>query len=113
MMRELDSAVVYDGESALELAREDEPDVMILDLRMPGIDGIEVLRRVKKIHPAIEVIVLTSQGSEADKKICMELGAFAFLSKSVDIDELSRTIKAAHEKIRRTRAEGKSTPTDR
>jgi two-component system response regulator CpxR len=68
MMRELESAVVYDGESALELAREDEPDVMILDLRMPGIDGIEVLRRVKKTHPAIEVIVLTSQGSEADKK---------------------------------------------
>ncbi|MFO7715126.1 response regulator [Desulfosarcina sp.] len=112
MMRELDSAVVYDGESALELAREDEPDVMILDLRMPGIDGIEVLRRVKKTRPAIEVIVLTSQGSEADKKTCMELGAFAFLSKSVDIDELSRTIKAAHEKIRRTRAEQAPTQTD-
>jgi len=103
MMRELDSAVVYDGESALELAREDEPDVMILDLRMPGIDGIEVLRRVKRTHPAIEVIVLTSQGSEADKKICLELGAFAFLSKSVDIDELSEKIKAAKEKIRRNR----------
>lgn len=104
MMRELESAVVYDGETALELAREDEPDVMILDLRMPGIDGIEVLRRVKKTHPAIEVIVLTSQGSEADKKTCMELGAFAFLSKSVDIDELSETIDAANEKIRQRRA---------
>ena len=74
MMRELESAVVYDGESALELAREDEPDVMILDLRMPGIDGIEVLRRVKKTHPAIEVIVLTSQGSEADKKNVFRIG---------------------------------------
>ncbi len=104
MMRELESAVVYDGESALELAREDQPDVMILDLRMPGIDGIEVLRRVKKNHPAIEVIVLTSQGSEADKKICMELGAFAFLSKSVDIEALSKTIEAANEKIRQRRA---------
>lgn len=113
MMRELESAVVYDGESALELAREDEPDVMILDLRMPGIDGVEVLRRVKKTHPAIEVIVLTSQGSEADKKTCMELGAFAFLSKSVDIDELSRTIKAAKEKIRETRERQKSNQTDR
>lgn len=99
MMRELESAVVYDGESALELTREDEPDVMILDLRMPGIDGIEVLRNVKKNKPEIEVIVLTSQGSEADKKNCMELGAFAFLSKSVDIDELSKTIKAAKDKI--------------
>lgn len=104
MMRELDSAVVYDGESALELAREDEPDVMILDLRMPDIDGIEVLKRVKKSRPAIEVIVLTGQGSEEDRKACMDLGAFAFLSKTVDIDELSRTIKAAREKIQRERA---------
>jgi two-component system, OmpR family, response regulator CpxR len=113
MMRELESAVVYDGESALELARDDEPDVMILDLRMPGIDGIEVLRRVKTDHPAIEVIVLTSQGSDADKKTCMELGAFAFLSKSVDIDELSRTIKAANEKIHQSRAGRTSHQTDR
>jgi CheY-like chemotaxis protein len=113
MMRELESAVVYDGESALELAREDEPDVMILDLRMPGIDGIEVLRRVKENHPAIEVIVLTSQGSEADKKTCMALGAFAFLSKSVNIDELSKTIKAAHEKIRQQRADQQANQTDR
>jgi CheY-like chemotaxis protein len=99
MMRDLKSAVVYDGESALELTREDEHDVMILDLKMPGIDGIEVLRSVKKTNPEMEVIVLTSQGSEADKKICEELGAFAFLSKSVDIDELSRTIKSAKKKI--------------
>ena len=113
MMRELESAVVYDGESALEMARQDQPDVMILDLRMPGIDGVEVLRRVKKTHPAIEVIVLTSQGSEADKKTCMELGAFAFLSKSVDIDELSKVIKAANEKISQTQADGKSNPTNR
>ncbi|WP_419655906.1 two component system response regulator [Desulfosarcina variabilis str. Montpellier] len=103
MMRELDSAVVYDGESALSLAEEDEPDVMILDLRMPGIDGIEVLRQVKQNRPGIEVIVLTSQGSEDDKKTCMELGAFAFLSKSVDIEELSKTIKAAKEKIEQAR----------
>ncbi len=106
MVRELDAAVAYDGESALSLVdQEDEPDVMILDLRMPGINGIEVLRQVKETHPAIEVIVLTSQGSEADKKTCMELGAFAFMSKSVNIDELSKTIKAAKEKVRRTRAE--------
>ncbi|MGA9263319.1 MAG: response regulator, partial [Desulfobacterales bacterium] len=99
------SAVAYDGESALEVAREDEPDVMILDLKMPGIDGIEVLRRVKKTQPAIEVIILTGHGSDADRKVCMDLGAFAYLQKPVDIDELSGTIKAAHDKIRRTRAD--------
>jgi CheY-like chemotaxis protein/cytidylate kinase len=105
MMRDLGSAVAYDGESALEVAREDEPDVMILDLKMPGIDGIEVLRRVKKTQPEIEVIILTGHGSNADKKVCMDLGAFAYLQKPVDIDELSGTIKAAHDKIRRTRAD--------
>ena len=82
MMRELGSAVAYDGESALEVAREDEPDVMILDLKMPGIDGIEVLRRVKKTQPAIEVIILTGHGSEADKKVCMESGSVCLPAKA-------------------------------
>ncbi len=48
LMRDMGSAVAYDGESALNMIAEDEPEVMILDLKMPGIDGIEVLRRVKE-----------------------------------------------------------------
>jgi CheY-like chemotaxis protein len=100
MMRDMGSAVVYDGESALDLVRDDEPEVMILDLKMPGIDGIEVLRRVKKEHPLVEVIILTGHGSEQDRQTCMELGAFAYLHKPVDIDVLSRTLKAANDKIR-------------
>ncbi|MCD6305655.1 MAG: response regulator [Deltaproteobacteria bacterium] len=100
VMRDMGSAVAYDGESALELIRADEPEVMILDLRMPGIDGIEVLRRVKNTNPEIEVIILTGHGSEADRQTCMALGAFAYLQKPVDIDKLSATIKAANEKIR-------------
>ncbi len=101
VMRDMGSAVAYDGESALELIEADEPEVMILDLRMPGIDGIEVLRRVKKTNPDIEVIILTGHGSEADKETCMGLGAFAYLRKPVDIDQLSETIKHANEKIKR------------
>ncbi len=100
MMRDMGSAVVYDGESALNLVREDEPEVMVLDLKMPGIDGIEVLRRVKAEHPNIEVVILTGHGSEKDREVCMELGAFAYLHKPVDIDHLSETLKAANEKIR-------------
>jgi two-component system response regulator CpxR len=107
LMRDMGSAVAYDGESALQLIKEDEPDVMILDLRMPGIDGIEVLRRVKKTNPEVEVIILTGHGSEADREICMNLGAFAYLQKPVDIDELSKTIKRANEKIRQKKAGGK------
>ncbi len=100
LMRDMGSVVAYDGRSALDLIESDEPDVMILDLRMPGIDGIEVLRRVKKSNPNIEVIILTGHGSEEDRKVCMELGAFAYLQKPVDIDLLSETLKKANEKVR-------------
>jgi two-component system response regulator CpxR len=104
LMREMGSAVAYDGESALSLIKEDEPEVMILDLKMPGIDGIEVLRRVKQSNPDIEVIILTGHGSETDKEICMGLGAFAYLQKPVDIEVLSETLKKANEKIREKNA---------
>ena len=107
LMRDMGSAVAYDGESALELIKEDEPEVMILDLRMPGIDGIEVLRKVKETQPEIEVIILTGHGSEADREVCMNLGAFAYLHKPVDIDLLSETIKQANEKIQYRKAEKK------
>jgi two-component system response regulator CpxR len=100
LMRDMGSAVAYDGESALDMVKEEEPEVMILDLKMPGIDGIEVLTRVKKSNPEIEVIILTGHGSEADRKVCMELGAFAYLQKPVDIEVLSETLKKANEKIR-------------
>jgi two-component system response regulator CpxR len=99
-MRDVGSAIAYDGESALRMVEDDEPEVIILDLRMPGIDGIEVLRRVKESRPHIEVIILTGHGSEEDRKICMELGAFAYLQKPVDIDALSETLRRANEKAR-------------
>jgi len=102
-LREIGSVIAYDGESALDIIREDEPDVMILDLKMPGIDGIEVLKRVKQTNPKIEVIILTGQGSETDREQCMNLGAFAYLEKPVDVNVLSETIKKANEKIKQSR----------
>jgi two-component system response regulator CpxR len=110
-MRDVGSAIAYDGESALKMVEDDEPDVIILDLRMPGIDGIEVLRRVKASRPRIEVIILTGHGSEDDRKICMELGAFAYLQKPVDIDALSETLRRANEKARSS-AETTGSPED-
>lgn len=102
-LRDMGSAVAYDGKSALELVDEDEPEVMILDLKMPGIDGFEVLKKVKKTRPEIEVIILTGHGSDVDRKVCMELGAFAYLQKPVDIDVLSETLKKANAKVRSSR----------
>lgn len=98
-LRDVGSTVVFDGESALNMLQDDEPEVMILDQKMPGIDGIEVLRRVKESNPAIEVIILTGHGSEEDRDTCMKLGAFAYLHKPVEFNVLSDTLKAAYEKI--------------
>ena len=105
IMRDLGPAVAYDGESALNLINEDEPEVMIVDLKMPGIDGLEVLRKVKQKRPEIEVIMLTGHGHEEDRELCMQLGAFAYLQKPLDINVLSETIKKANEKIQQKKAE--------
>ncbi len=98
-LRDMGSVVAFDGETAMTLVKEDDPEVMIIDLKMPDIDGIEILKKVKQTRPEIEVIVLTGHGSEADKNQCMELGAFAYLQKPVDINYLSETLKKAHERI--------------
>jgi CheY-like chemotaxis protein/cytidylate kinase len=97
--RDLQSAIAYDGEEALSYIEKDEPDVMVLDLKMPGVDGMEVLRKVKKERPHVEVIILTGHGSEQDRTSAMELGAFAYLEKPVDIEVLSKTMKEAYDKI--------------
>jgi CheY-like chemotaxis protein len=106
IMRDMGSAVAYDGESALDMVNRDEPEVMLLDLKMPGIDGIEVLKKVKASHPDIEVVILTGHGTEDDRVKCMELGAFAYLRKPIDIDILSETLKKANEKIKQKKIQG-------
>jgi two-component system response regulator CpxR len=103
IMRDMGSAVAYDGESAFKLINEEDPEVIILDLKMPGVDGLEVLRKVKQTRPEIEVIILTGHGNEEDRKLCMQLGAFAYLQKPLDISVLSETIQKANEKARRAK----------
>ncbi|MFO7750877.1 MAG: response regulator [Desulfobacteraceae bacterium] len=98
-MRQFANEIALNGEQALDFTNREKTDVMVLDLRMPGIDGIEVLRQIKESKPDIEVIILTGHGSEADRKKCMELGAFAYLQKPADIDLLTRTMQEAYDKI--------------
>jgi DNA-binding response OmpR family regulator len=95
-MRELASKIAYDGEEALRLVKDEIPDVVVLDLRMPGIDGLEVLERMKKSYPNVQVIVLTGHGSEKDERISRNLGAFEYLQKPVSIDKLVNTIWQAY-----------------
>jgi len=97
--REMDAAVAYDGEDALSFVRSEAPEVMVLDLKMPGIDGLEVLRQVKNEYPAVEVIILTGHGSELERERADELGAFAYLQKPVDIELLATTMRQAYRKV--------------
>ncbi|MFC1843723.1 response regulator [Thermodesulfobacteriota bacterium] len=95
-MRDMENETVYDGEEALSFVDDKEPDVMVLDLKMPGIDGMEVLRRVKKKFPAIQVIILTGHGTDRDEEESRRIGVFDYLNKPVDIEVLVNRIKAAH-----------------
>ena len=101
--RNIDSTIAYNGEEALERFDTDPPEVMILDLKMPGINGLEVLEKVKAKHPSTEVIILTGHGSKNEEQIAFELGAFAYLEKPVDISVLSETMKKAYDKVNKNK----------
>ncbi len=103
--RNLGSAIAYDGEEAMAIMEVDAPDVMVLDLKMPGIDGLEVLRRVKRERPATEVIILTGHGSEQERRRAMELGAFAYLEKPANIDVLAEAMKQAYSKTKKLKGD--------
>ena len=95
-MRDLDPEVALDGEQALEILGNDIPDVMVLDLKMPGVDGFQVLRRVKQAYPDVQVIMLTGHGSEKDEKEARRLGAFEYFEKPTAMDTLVEAIRKAY-----------------
>jgi DNA-binding NtrC family response regulator len=94
-LRELDTKLALDGEQALEAVQDDEPDVMLLDLKMPGMDGMEVLRRVKKAYPGVQVVMLTGHGSDKDADQARRLGAYAYIQKPIDLERLVVTLRDA------------------
>ena len=96
--RKVNTAAVGSGEEALEILKEMPIDVVVLDVKMPGMDGIETLRKIKKISPLIEVIMLTGHANMEVAIEGMELGAFDYLMKPMDIDELLYKLQDAYKK---------------
>lgn len=80
--------VVYDGESGLEVLPRHPFKVVVLDLRLPGLSGEEVLERIKMEQPDLPVIILTGHGNEKERAKCMGLNAHSFLNKPVDLSFL-------------------------
>ena len=96
--RKIDATGVSSGKAALDLLEKQPFDVVILDVRMPGMDGIETLKEMKKRRPLMEVIMLTGHASVEAGMQGMQLGAFDFVIKPADIDELLEKIRQAHER---------------
>ena len=97
-MRGLKVSAVTSGEQAIAEAREQEYDAIVVDLSMPGIDGLETLKRIKADNPNAEIIMLTGHGSVASGVEAMKLGAGDFLQKPVELSELMSKIGEARDK---------------
>lgn len=98
MLESTDDIVVVgeasDGQGALDLAADpDAPDVLLIDLRMPGIDGLETTRRLRRDHPDVNVVILTAHDDPRWISDAVEAGAKAYVLKSADADEMLETIR--------------------
>jgi len=99
-MRGLKVSAVTSGEQAVVEAKEQDYDAIVVDLAMPGIDGLETLKRIKADNPNAEIIMLTGQASVQSGVEAMKLGAGDFLQKPVELSELlSKIGEAKHKKM--------------
>ena len=95
--RGFDVKTATNGPDAIALAREEKFDVALLDLKMPGMDGSEVLRVLKQEHEFLEAVILTGHGSLESAVELTKLGAFGYLPKPYELDKLLETLKEAYE----------------
>jgi DNA-binding NtrC family response regulator len=87
------------GEAALEVFRKEKPIIVLLDLKMPGMDGIECLQALRKIDPSVPVIIITANGDVPTAVTAIQLGAYDFTLKPPDFNRLMLTVKRAIEKV--------------
>jgi DNA-binding NtrC family response regulator len=97
-IRDYDVSVSFSGNDALEKIKNLNFDVVILDVAMPGIDGIDALREIKKLKPLTEVIMLTGQATVETAIKGMKLGALDYLMKPCETEDLAEKIKKAYER---------------
>ena len=89
-----DTLEAYDGTTGLQLALEQNPDLVLLDLMLPGMDGFEVCRRIRETGSAVPILMLTAREEETDKVLGLELGADDYITKPFGMRELLARVKA-------------------
>ncbi|MDQ7786032.1 MAG: response regulator [Thermodesulfovibrionales bacterium] len=97
-MRNYEVRTASNGLEAMALFHESTPDVVLLDLKIPGMDGLEILSNIKKFDPTIEVLMLTGHGDVASVQKGMQSGVLEYIMKPIDIDELTSKIDRARKK---------------
>ncbi len=96
-LRDFDVTKAGSGAEAVEAARKGKFDLALLDLKMPGMDGKQVLEILKQEHKFLEVIILTGHGSVDSAVECTKLGAFGYLPKPYELEKLLEVLKQAYE----------------
>lgn len=96
-MRDFEVTPVSDGKAALEAARATDFDLALVDLKMPGMSGEEVLEALKKEHPLIEVVILTGHGSIESAVECVKAGSRHYLQKPCETETLLSVLKEAYQ----------------
>lgn len=99
--RNMEVASAFTGTEAIQILRKQDFDVAVLDLKMEEMDGIEVLKIFKKMDPKMVVIMLTGHGSEQAAREGIEFGAFDYLTKPCELEELLAKIREAYEERNR------------
>ncbi|MBW1975734.1 MAG: response regulator [Deltaproteobacteria bacterium] len=94
--RDFDVSKAYSGEEAVGMVKEYNYDVVILDVAMPGMDGVQTLREIKNLKPLTEVIMLTGHATVETAIEGMKLGAYDYLLKPTEIDDLVTKVQAAY-----------------
>ena len=89
-----DTLEAYDGPTGLQLALEQNPDLVLLDLMLPGMDGFDVCKKIRESGSAIPIIMLTAREEETDKVLGLELGADDYITKPFSMRELLARVKA-------------------
>jgi DNA-binding response OmpR family regulator len=92
--RKLEVATAGSGEEGIELARNNAPDLILLDIRMGGISGLQTLEEIRKFNPGVKVIMVTGTKPEENEsyKRCMELGACGYIHKPLQLEELEKAV---------------------
>jgi DNA-binding NtrC family response regulator len=96
--RDVEAFGANSGEEAIDWLKDQTVDIVVLDVRMPGMDGIATLRAIKAAHPLVEIIMLTGHASLEIAKEGMQSGAFDYLMKPVDLDDLLYKLEDAYKK---------------